>query len=141
MYDDFEVADHWTGETLHCRWKANLLAIATRHADAFDVRFDVNGRAVWIAMPNDAWVEYKQRTGFVITDQLASQIAGYYLKQSIESGFDNGREMYVMSVTEVLDALAVVLKQAGNTAALPPLPRTGDSDSLTYWGQLAPGAS
>ena len=116
------------------------MAIATRHADAFDVRFDVNGRPVWIAMPNDAWVQYKQQTGHVITDQLATQIAGRYLKQSIENGFDNGREMYVMGIDEVLNGLEVVLKEAGNTAALPPLPRTGDNDSLTYWGQLAPGA-
>ncbi len=140
MYDDFHAVDHWTDENLHCRWKATLMAIATRHADAVDVRFDVNGRPVWIAMPADAWVEHKRRTSYVITDQLAAQIAGRYLKQSIENGYDNGREMYTMSVDEVLSGAEAVLKEVGSTARLPELPKTGDSESLTYWGQLAPGA-
>ena len=87
MYDDFHVSDHWTGEDLHCRWKALMTAISTRHADAVDVRFDVNGRPLWIAMPCEAWLEYKRRTGFVITDSLAAQIAGRYLKESFLNFF------------------------------------------------------
>ena len=139
MYDDFHVTDHWTGEDLHCRWKALMNAIATRHADAVDVRFDVNGRPLWIAMPCEAWLEQKRRTGYVITDQLAAQIAGRYLKQSIENGYDSGREMYTMSVDEVMDHLHAVLKEAKNTANLPALPRTGDAEALVYWGNYSPG--
>ncbi len=141
MYDDFHVTDHWTNEDLHCRWKAIVVAIATRHADAVDVRFDVNGRPVWIAMPCGAWIEYKRRTTFAITDALAAQIAGQYLKQSVENGYDNGREMYTMSVEEVLSGLESVLKEAGSTSRLPLLPRTGDSVAMTYWGRLAPSDS
>jgi hypothetical protein len=126
MYEDFQVNDHWTGEALRCRWTANVVAIATRHADAVDIRFDVNGRPVWIAMPCHAWVEQKKRTGHVITDALAAQIAGRYLKQSIESGYDNGREMYTMSVDEVLDHLDHVLREAGHTSKLPQLIQTDD---------------
>jgi hypothetical protein len=122
MYEDFHVNDRWTGEDLHCRWKANIVAIATRHADAVDVRFEVNQRPVWIAMPSVAWVEQKKRSGGVITDQLASQIAGHYLKTAIESGYDNGREMYTMSVAEVLEHLDAVLAEARHTALLPTLP-------------------
>jgi hypothetical protein len=140
MYDDFHVSDHWTGDDLHCRWKAVMVAIATRHADAVDVRFDVNGTPVWIAMPCEAWVEYRKRTTVAITDALATQIAGRFLKQSIENGFENGREMYTMSVDEVLGQLDEVLKEAGNTAALPQLPRTGDAEAMTYWGKLSPGS-
>jgi hypothetical protein len=126
MYEDFFVNDRWTGEDLHCRWTANIVAIATRHADAVDVRFDVNGRPVWIAMPCLAWVEQKKRTGNVITDALAAQIAGRYLKLAVESGYDNGREMYTMSIEEVLENLDVVLREAGHTSKLPPLVATGD---------------
>ena len=122
MYEDFRVTDRWTGETLHCRWTANIVAIATRHADATDIRFDVSGRAVWIAMPNMAWIEQKQRNGKVITDYLAAQIAGRYLKQAIESGYDNGREMYTMTVDEVLEGAEAVVRQAGSTMKLPSLP-------------------
>ena len=131
MYEDFSVTDTWTGETLHCRWTANIVAIATRHADAVDVRYDVNGRAVWVAMPCMAWVEQKKRTGNVITDALAAQIAGRYLKLAVESGYDNGREMYTMSVEEVLEQLNAVLHEAGHTSKLPTLiPTDNDAQPL-----------
>jgi hypothetical protein len=83
MYEDFTVTDHWTAEPLHCAWKGTIVAIATRHADAVDIRFDVNGRPMWIALPCTAWVEQKKRSGKVITDQLAAQIGGRYLRQLI----------------------------------------------------------
>ncbi len=122
MFEEFDVVDRWTSETLHCLWRANIVAIATRHADAIDVRFEVNGRPVWIAMPAVAWVEFKKKTGNVITDRLTAQIAGHYLKQAIEEGSDNGREMYAMSVEEVLEHLDAVMLEAKNTANLPMLP-------------------
>jgi hypothetical protein len=122
MYEEFNVMDRWTGESLHCLWRANIVAIATRHADAIDVRFEVNGRPVWIAMPAQAWVEYKKRSGNVITDRLAAQTAGHYLKQAIEDGYDNGREIYAMSIEEVLEHLEAVMREAKHTANLPMLP-------------------
>jgi hypothetical protein len=122
MYEDFHVADRWSGEDLHCRWKGTIVAIATRHADAVDVRFDVNGRPMWIALPCTAWVEQKKRTGKVITDQLAAQIAGRYLKQLIEEGCNSRREIYTMTVPEVLDHLDAVVTQAKEQGAMPVLP-------------------
>lgn len=127
MYEDFKVTDRWTGEELHCTWKGTVVAIATRHADATDVRFAVNGRAVWIALPNTAWVEQKRRTGKVITDYLAAQIAGRYLRMAIESGYDNGREMYTMTVEEVLEHAEAIVKEAGHTSKLPSLPVINDN--------------
>ena len=122
MYEDFVAADRWSGEPQHCVWKGTVVAIATRHADATDIRFAVNGKPVWIAMPNTAWIEQKKMNGKVITDYLAAQAAGRYLKQSIENGYDNGREIYTMSVAEVLEQVAAVVKEAGHTADLPSLP-------------------
>jgi hypothetical protein len=122
MYEDFGVTDRWTGEQLRCVWKGTIVAIATRHADATDIRFAVNGKPVCNAMPNRPWVEQKRRTGYVITDYLAAQTAGRYLKTAIESGYDNGREMYTMTVEEVLDHAAAVVKEAGRTDNLPSLP-------------------
>src|ERR1035438_7662902 len=127
MYEDFTVRDRFTGEQLHCLWKGTIVAIATRHADATDIRFAVNGKPVWIALPNLAWVEQRRRTGNVITDYLAAQTAGRYLKQAIESGYDNGREMYPMTVDEVLDHANAVVKEAGGTMALPTLPVINDN--------------
>ena len=122
MYEDFHVTDRWTGESLHCRWKANMVAIATRHADAVDVRYDVDGRPMWIALPNQAWLEQKKRTGKVITDHLASQIAGRYLKQLIEEGFDSRREVYTMTVPDVLSHLDAVVAEAKQLGEMPALP-------------------
>ncbi len=122
MYEDFHVTDRWTGEDLHCSWKANIVAIATRHADAVDVRFDVNGGPMWIALPCTAWVEQKKRTGKVITDLLAAQIAGRYLKQLMNEGYDSRREIYTMTVDEVLAHLDAVVEEAKAQGNIPSLP-------------------
>jgi hypothetical protein len=122
MYEDFHTTDRWTGEDLHCRWKANIVAIATRHADAVDVRFEVNDRPLWIALPCTAWVEQKKRSGKVITDPLAAQLAGRYLKQILEQGYDSQRERYAMSVAEVLSHLDAVVAEAREQGSLPAVP-------------------
>lgn len=122
MYEDFHVTDRWSGEDLHCRWKGNIVAIATRHADAVDVRFEVNGQPMWIALPCTAWQEQKKRTGKVITDQMTAQIAGRYLKQIVEEGFDARRELYTMTVDEVLTHLDAVVEEARAQGSMPPLP-------------------
>jgi hypothetical protein len=122
MYEDFHVTDRWSGEDLHCRWIGNIVAIATRHADAVDVRYDVNGRPMWIALPCQAWLEQKKRSGKVITDQLTAQIAGRYLKQLVEEGFDSRREVYTMTVAEVLDHLDAVVAEAKKLGDMPALP-------------------
>jgi len=117
MYDDFLATDRWTGKAVHCRYQALIVAIATRHADAVDIKFLVDDRPVWIALPHVAWVEYNRQTGKIITDPMAVQIAGHYLKWAIESGEDNGREMYTLTVEETLDQLQAVMDEAHQPAA------------------------
>ncbi len=117
MYDDFQAADRWTGKAVHCRYQALIVAIATRHADAIDIKFLVDDRPVWIALPHLAWVEYNRQTGKIISDPMAVQIAGHYLKWAIESGEDNGREMYALTVEETLDQLKAVVDEAFQPAA------------------------
>jgi hypothetical protein len=90
-----------------------VLAIATRHADAVDVKFLVDGRPVWIALALPAWAEHKKQTGNVITDPLAVEIAGHYLHSIMEDGEESGRELYTLSVAETLQHLDAVLKEAG----------------------------
>jgi hypothetical protein len=122
MYEDFHVTDCWSSEDLHCTWKGTMVAIATRHANAVDVRYDVNGRPMWIALPLDAWTEQLKRSGKVITDRIAAQVAGRYLKQLIEEGYDSRREVYTMTVAEVLDHLEAVVDEARAQGEMPVLP-------------------
>ena len=137
MYEDFTVTDRWTAEPLHVTWRGTIVAIATRHADATDIRFAVNGRSLYIAMPNLAWIEQKRRTGHVITDYLAAQTAGRYLKHAIESGYDNGRDLYTMTVDEVLEHADAVVREAGSTYKLPSLPVINDDvKPETFLGTL-----
>ena len=111
MYDDFRAVDRWSGQPVHCRYQALIVAIATRHADAVDIKFLVDGRSVWVALPHPAWVEYKNRTERLITDSLAIEIAGHYLKTALESGEGVGREMSSLTVDETLKHLEAVVNQ------------------------------
>ena len=118
MYQDFHVMDRWTKTRLHCVYQALIVAIATRHADAVDVKFLVEGRPVWVALPHPAWVEYKKRTGQSITDTLAVEIAGHYLKTAAESGEGLGREMYSLTVEQTLQHLEAIAHGAKPVASV-----------------------
>jgi hypothetical protein len=111
MFENFRAIDRWTKKQVHCIYQAMIVAIATRHADAVDVKFLVDGRKVWVALPHPAWVEYKKRSGKAITDSLAVEIAGHYLKSALESGEGVGREMYSLTVNETLAHLESVISE------------------------------
>ena len=114
MFENFTATDRWTKKQVHCVYQSQIVAIATRHADAIDYKFLVDGRKVWVALPHPAWVEYKKRTGRIITDPLAVEIAGHYLKTALDSGEGVGREMYSLTVEETLKHLdAVVAEMEG----------------------------
>src|ERR1700745_3443608 len=118
MYTDFTATDRWTKKNVHVLYQALIVAIATRHADAVDVKFLVDGRPVWVALPHPAWVEYKRRTSKAITDSLAVEIAAQHLKTVLETGEGLGREMYSRTVEETLEHLdaAVAAMQSAVTA-------------------------
>ena len=117
MYTNFTATDRWTKQPLHCIYQALIVAIATRHADAVDIKFLVGGRPVWVALPHPAWIEYKKRTGKAITDALAIDIAGHFIKNALESGEGVGREMYSLTVDETLRHLDETVADA--EAAVP----------------------
>ncbi|MDP9159737.1 MAG: hypothetical protein M3O09_05845 [Acidobacteriota bacterium] len=111
MYQNFTALDRWTKKKVHCVYQALIVAIATRHADAVDIKFLVDGRPLWVALPLPAWTEYKNRTGKVITDPLAVEIAGHYLKTALESGEGVGREMYSLTTDETLRQLDALVNE------------------------------
>jgi len=111
MFENFTATDRWTKKQVHCVYQAMIVAIATRHADAVDIKFLVDGRKVWVALPHPAWVEYKKRTGKAITDSLAVEIAGHYLKTALEAGEGVGREMYSLTIEETLAHLEAAVAE------------------------------
>jgi hypothetical protein len=122
MFENFTATDRWTKKQVHCVYQSQIVAISTRHADAIDYKFLVDGRKVWVALPHPAWVEYKKRTGRIITDPLAVEIAGHYLKTALESGEGVGREMYSLTVEETLKHLeAVVTEMEANAEKAAPV--------------------
>ena len=122
MYDDFYAADPWSKKQVHCQYQALIVAIATRHADAIDIKFLVGGRPVWIALPHMMWVEYEKETGQKVTDPLAVEVAGHFLKYAIESGLDGGREMYTLTTKQALEHLHAFLREHGAAPEQPPTP-------------------
>jgi hypothetical protein len=111
MYGDFYAFDRWTKKQVHCIYQALIVAVATRHADAVDIKFLVDGRPVWVVLPLPAWDEYQKRAGKVITDALAIEIAGHFLKTALESGEGVGREMYSLTVQQMLDHLESLVNE------------------------------
>jgi len=117
MFTNFTTTDRWTKKPVHCLYEALIVGIATRHADAVDIKFLVDGRPVWVALPHPAWVEYKKRTGTLITDALAKEIAGHFIKTGLESGEGVGKEIYSLTVEETLRHLDAVVAEAGSPVA------------------------
>ena len=118
MFTNFTATDRWTKQPVHCIYQALIVAIATRHADAVDIKFLVGGRPVWVALPHPAWVEYKKRSGRAITDALAIDIAGHFIKSALESGEGVGREMYSLTVNETLKHLDQVASEVETGVAV-----------------------
>ena len=111
MYRDFHAQDRWSKKQVHCLYQALIVAVATRHADAVDIKFLVDGRSVWVALPLAAWTEYRKSTGKSVTDSLSIAIAGHYLKTALESGEGVGREMYSLTVPQTLHHLEAVVNE------------------------------
>jgi hypothetical protein len=117
MYEDFSTTERWTGATVRCVYQCIVLAIATRHADAADVKFLMNGRPVWIALALPAFAEHQRQSGHTVTDPMAVEIAGHYLRSILENGEESGRDLYTLSVAETRQHLEAVLKEVVGRAS------------------------
>jgi hypothetical protein len=111
MYADFQVSDGRSGRLVRCIYQSLILAISTRHADAVDIKFLAGGRPVWISLPHVAWAEYSKLTGKVLTDPMAVEVAGHFLKRAIETGADGTREMYTLTVAETLQHIGELVDE------------------------------
>jgi hypothetical protein len=120
MFENFTATDRWSKKQVHCTYQSQIVAISTRHADAVDYKFLVGGHKVCVVLPRPAWPEYRKRTGKTITDSLAVEIAGHYLKTALESGEGLGRDMYTLTVEETLQHLNAAVKEMEEAQAVSP---------------------
>lgn len=92
MYEDFHAADPLTGREFRCQYQCLIVGIATRHSDTVDIKFLVENEPMWLGLPHPAWVEFKRVTGQTITDRMAVDLAGLFLRRAIESGLGVERQ-------------------------------------------------
>lgn len=117
MYEDFSATDPLTGAASHCEYQCLMVGIATRHSDTVDIKFLVNGEGVWLGLPHPLWVEFQRLTGVALSDRMAVDLAGLYLKHAIESGLGVEHSHWNdITVAEML-ALAAELNWVPKTAA------------------------
>ncbi|HUX65926.1 MAG TPA: hypothetical protein VMV31_00400 [Terriglobales bacterium] len=107
MYEDFTATDPLTQQAIHCEYQCLVVGIATRHSDTVDIKFLVNGQGVWLGLPHPAWVEFKRIAGVPLSDRMAVDLAGSYLKRAIETGLGADRNHWNdISVADVLSLAA-----------------------------------
>lgn len=109
MYEDFTVTDPLTQRAFHCEFQCLMVGVATRHSDTVDFKFLVNGEGVWLGLPHPAWVEFQRRSGVALSDRMAVDLAGCYLKQAIESGLGAERSHWNDITVDEIMALAASL--------------------------------
>ena len=105
---EFDVVSTLTGEKFVCRFSHLWNGTATRHADAVDTKFYVNGEAHVVGLAHRAFVTFRDKTGRDLTDREASFIAAEYLRERLEQ--DDVRPLYDAfpdDVTRLIDAIGI----------------------------------
>ncbi len=95
----FEVTSKLSGQTYQCRFSHMWNGIATRHADAIDTKFFVDGAAHVVGLAHTAFVNFRDRAHRDLTDREASFVAAEYLRERLEE--DDLRPLYDVSEDEV----------------------------------------
>jgi len=96
----FEVTSKLSGQTYQGRFSHMWNGIATRHADAIDTKFFVDGQAHVVGLAHTAFVKFRAKAGRDLTDREASFVAAEYLRERLEE--DDLRSLYDVPEAEVL---------------------------------------
>ena len=102
----FEVTSKLSGHVYDCRFSHIWNAIATRHSDTIDAKFDVDavGRIIGLAYP--AFVVFREKSGRDLTDRGGSFIAAEFLRERLEE--EDERKLYDVPHDEVLRLIAQI---------------------------------
>jgi hypothetical protein len=100
----FEVTSKLSGHIYDCRFSHIWNAIATRHSDTIDAKFDVDSVGRIVGLAHTAFVDFRETTGRDLTDREASFIAAEYLRARLEE--EDERPLYDVTHDEVTRLIA-----------------------------------
>lgn len=102
----FEVPSKLSGHVYDCRFSHIWNAIATRHSDTIDAKFEVDGVGRIVGLPHTSFVEFREKTGRDLTDREASFLAAEYLRERL--GEEDERPLYDVTPEEMNRLIAFV---------------------------------
>lgn len=97
--EPFEVESKLTGQKYQVRFSHMWNATATRHADAIDTKFFVDGQALVVGLNHRGFVDFREKRKRDLTDREASFVAAEYLRERLEE--DDVRQLYDVSEGDV----------------------------------------
>ena len=95
----YEVLSKLTGHVYDVRFSHIWNAIATRHSDTIDAKFEVDGVGRIVGLAHPAFVSFREKAGRDLTDREASFVAAEYLKERLEE--EDERPLYDVTAEEV----------------------------------------
>jgi hypothetical protein len=95
----FDVTSKLSGHVYDCRFSHIWNAIATRHSDTIDAKFEVDGEGHIVGLAHTSFVEFRDKTGRDLTDREASFVAAEYLRERLEE--EDERPLYDVTHEEV----------------------------------------
>jgi hypothetical protein len=95
----YEVVSKLSGHVYDVRFSHIWNAIATRHSDTIDAKFNVDNESRIVGLPHTAFVSFREKTGRDLTDREASFVAAEYLKARLEE--EDERPLYDVTADEV----------------------------------------
>lgn len=101
----FDVTSKLSGHVYDCRFSHIWNAIATRHSDTIDAKFDVDGVGHIVGLSHHAFVEFREKAGRDLTDREASFVAAEYLRERLEE--EDERPLYDVTHEEVTRLIAL----------------------------------
>ena len=100
----FHVTSKLSGHVYDCHFSHIWNAIATRHSDTIDAKFEVDGIGRIVGLAHTAFVEFREKTGRDLTDREGSFLAAEYLRERLEE--EDERPLYDVSHDEVMRLIA-----------------------------------
>jgi hypothetical protein len=102
----FDVTSKLSGHVYGCRFSHIWNAIATRHSDTIDAKFEVDGVGRIVGLSHNAFVEFRDKSGRDLTDREGSFIAAEFLRERLEE--EDERPLYDVPHEEVLRLIRMI---------------------------------